>query len=347
LKNAFLREKVYPLVSRISAPLTDFKFSLRGPVSPQNKIVVVEIDGPTLERIGRWPWHRDATAYLVEKTLMAGAKVVGLDMVFSEADPRIPPELMDFLKQKNIDPPLKQFETDPLLQSVIQRYADRLVLGWTSEVLCQPLYEEAQFCQIADPEAIKQFPKDFDKFSVPFKAESRFDPAQTAMISFVTPLTNITLFNDASKHLGFFNAFLDPDGAIRRTMLLVVANGKPYPSLPLEMARIGLHEEIEVTLDVTHHVKRIGFTKSGKLFPVTPIGGMQINFRGPSRVFPHISAADILSEKDQIEDPLNRDLVGKSKSELLKDAYVLIGVSALGVFDMRQFPFESNAPGVG
>src|SRR5262249_33869675 len=36
----------------------------------------------------------------------------------------------------------------------------------------------------------------------------------------------------------------------------------------------------------------------------------------------------------------------KKIAELLKDAYVLIGVTALGVFDMRAFPFDSVVAGV-
>ena len=31
--------------------------------------------------------------------------------------------------------------------------------------------------------------------------------------------------------------------------------------------------------------------------------------------------------------------------DIFRDAYVLVGVSALGVFDMRAFPFDSNVPG--
>ncbi|MEO5970923.1 MAG: hypothetical protein ABIQ95_13425 [Bdellovibrionia bacterium] len=42
--------------------------------------------------------------------------------------------------------------------------------------------------------------------------------------------------------------------------------------------------------------------------------------------------------KDTLDDALNQRLTGKSKVEILKDAYVLIGVSAIGVFDMRQRP---------
>ncbi len=347
LENAFMREKVFPALSRATNVMTDLKFKTRGPISPKNKVVVVDIDSPALETLGRWPWHRDVMAYLIEKTFQAGAKVVGLDMIFSEADVRVPQDLRQLLKQGKIsDDVITKFETDHQLEEVIRRYRNRLVLGWVTELQCQPLYEEPQFCPVTDPGAISQFPPGFDKFSFDQFSAKNFNPTRTPIVSFVTPITNIQEYSAAAQYSGFLNAFLDSDGYIRRTSLLVFANGKPHPSLPLDMARVGLNEKLQVTLDDTARVKTLGFASSGKTIPVTPLGALQINFRGPSVMFPHVPALDIVSDKDTIEDPLNQKLTGLSKAAVLKDAYVIIGLSAIGVYDMRQFPFESNAPGV-
>jgi adenylate cyclase len=166
------------------------------------------------------------------------------------------------------------------------------------------------------------------------------------MISFVTPLTNIARYNAVAKHAGYFNSSLDADGYIRRINLLAMAKSKPFPALPLEMARVGLGEKLQLTLDERQHVKSLGFFQSKTDIPVTPLGVMQINFRGPSAVFTHISANDLMNEKEVLGETGDRRTSGKTKAEILKDAYVLIGVTALGVFDMRQFPFEANAPGV-
>jgi adenylate cyclase len=347
LENTFLREKVYPVVSRPSHFLTDFKFTLRGPRPVKNKIVVIEVDSASIERFGRWPWHRDLTAYLIEKTFLAGAKVVGLDMVFSEPDLRIPAELTQILQQKKMGDLFQKFETDPVLKSVIQAYSNRLVLGWATETACQPGYEEPKFCPVTDPEAVKLYPEEYSKFSIgSFNNSKGFDPQKTPMLSYVTPIANIPEYNSVAHHVGFFSAVLDVDGYIRRTNLFAFAAGRPYPSLALEMARVGLQDSLQLTLDDQFRVKSLGFQNTKKMIPVTPLGSMQVNFRGPSNVFPHISAEDVLSEQDVIQDPMNPSLLGHSKSELLKDAFVLIGLSAIGVFDMRQFPFESNAPGV-
>jgi adenylate cyclase len=347
LGNATLRDKVYPLVSRAAHAFTDFKFNVRGSRPVKNKIVVIEIDSPAIERIGRWPWHRDATAYLIDKVFEAGAKVVGLDMVFSEADQRIPDGLQQALKSRGIGNVAAQFETDPQLDEVIKKYSDRLVLGWTSDLPCQPLYDGRDFCAVTDPEAKKLFSPGFDKFAIEqFHTDRTFDPATTPLLSYVTPLANINSYTQSGQVAGYFSATPDLDGYIRRSNIFVIADGKPYPSLPLRMAAVGLKDQLRLNLNAQDRVKSLGFVNSGRTIPVSPMGTLLVNFRGPHTVFHHISAVDILSEKDLIDDVANRELAGVSKKEILKDAFVLIGVSAVGVFDMRQFPLESNAPGV-
>src|SRR4051812_23564334 len=77
LTNHFLRDSLFSNLRRFSGMVTDMKFHLRGPQPPKNKIVIVEVDSDSIEVLGRWPWHRDANALLVEKIFEAGAKVVG------------------------------------------------------------------------------------------------------------------------------------------------------------------------------------------------------------------------------------------------------------------------------
>ena len=346
LENRFLREDVFPSLSRLTNFWTDQKFKSRGARPFKNKIVVVEVDSQALESLGRWPWHRDVTAQVIARAFEQGAKVVGLDIIFSEPDVRVPPELATVLKKKGMEKIISSFETDYYLEEVIRKYSSRLVLGWTTEQSCQPLYDGKDSCPVEDPSAFALYPPELHKFGVGIFQASQFKPALTPVISFFAPITNIPIYNSVASHAGYLNAFLDADGYIRRSEVIVFAAGKPYPSLPLEMARVGLNEEIHLEMGEDQRVKRLFFEKSGRALGVTPLGVLQINFRGPGSTINHLPVMDLMSEKDLIEDPVNQVLTGKSKSELLRDAYVIIGVSALGVFDMRQFPFESNAPGV-
>ncbi len=57
---------------------------------PPQDIVIVAIDEASLSALGRWPWSRRTHAQLVSRLDAAGARVIALDIIFSEADSRDP-----------------------------------------------------------------------------------------------------------------------------------------------------------------------------------------------------------------------------------------------------------------
>lgn len=352
LHQTFMRDSFFPILRSITGSVTNIKFRARGVQTPKNKIVIVGIDSPSIEVYGRWPWHRDATARLIEKSFNLGAKVVGLDMVFSEPDIRITKDIADLLTKKGLQDHIMKFETDPVLADTIAKYKDRLVLGWMTETNCQPGYAAIpEECPITDPRALELFPPGFEKFAFTHQLSmAGFDFQKTPIISAPTLFSNVEIFTQAARHAGYFSAFPDPDGYIRRISLMMLANGKAYPSLALEMARVAQDEELKVEFDPgTNRIKNMGFAKSGRNIAVSPLGTMEINFRGPAFHYEYISAYDVLKDENTIEVPIMNGRIPASapdKAGIFKDAYVLIGLTALGVFDMRAFPFDSNTPGV-
>jgi adenylate cyclase len=161
------------------------------------------------------------------------------------------------------------------------------------------------------------------------------------------PIINIPLYNAVTLNSGYFNAYPDGDGVIRRTNLVMMGNGHPFTSLPMEMAKIVLNEKLGIEFTEDHRVQRIYFVNSKRELPVSPLGVMEINFRGPGFTFPYVSVMDVISEEENIR--VTRGLASlteEKKTDVLKDAIVLLGVSALGVFDMRAFPTDANVPGV-
>ncbi|AJY65821.1 CHASE2 domain-containing protein [Burkholderia glumae] len=56
-------------------------------LAPDPAIVVVEIDNPSLERLGRWPWPRSVHAQLLERLAQARPAAVVYDVLFTEASP--------------------------------------------------------------------------------------------------------------------------------------------------------------------------------------------------------------------------------------------------------------------
>ena len=58
--------------------------SIKRPVN--DDIVIIAIDGISLQRIGRWPWPRTTHATLIDLLTEAGVAAIGLDILFMEAD---------------------------------------------------------------------------------------------------------------------------------------------------------------------------------------------------------------------------------------------------------------------
>ena len=347
LQSPFLRDTTYRALQVVSGWFTNFKFKARGIVPHKNNIVIVEIDGDALEAHGRWPWHRDLTAMLIQKTFDAGAKVVGLDIVFSEPDTRVSPEIAKLLQDNKLEQNISNFETDNVMQTVIQMNREKLVTGWITDTSCQPAFNSPESCPVMDPDHVMRYPVGFEKFAyTSFVTPNGFDQSKTPLLSVPDFIANLPMYNDVALHSGTFAAFPDDDGYIRRTNVVMTANGQAYPSLPLEMARVGLKEDLQVKLGADQKVQEVSFMKSGTKIPVSPLGAMEINFRGPSQSFQYIRANEVMGDTDEIHIEKDRAIASASKSALLKDAYVLIGLTAIGVYDMRAFPFDSNTAGV-
>ncbi|MBW2324115.1 MAG: adenylate/guanylate cyclase domain-containing protein, partial [Deltaproteobacteria bacterium] len=83
------------------------------------------------------------------------------------------------------------------------------------------------------------------------------------------------------------------------------------------------------------YVSEVGVEKVmvGKYeLPTDELGRYLVNYRGPSYTFPHYSIADILEKR--------------FKPGTFKNKIILTGATAVGVYDMRTTPFETNYPGL-
>jgi adenylate cyclase len=341
LGNHFLRTSLYPSLRRLEVTYTDLKFRARGPEPVKNKIVIVEIDDRAVTEFARWPWHRDAIAVLVLQAMDAGAKVVGLDIIFPEPDQRVPDAVVELLQQNNLGDSVPQFETDLMLQRIIATSKDRLVLGWMTDVSCRPAYPDDRPCPITVGDS------SFDKFAFKsFKPAKSFDAKTTPIVSTPTVTSNLPGYEEAAEHSGYLdNAVDEPDDIVRRAQLAMFVGGKPHPSMPLEMARVGLGEELTLALDGDGYVEKLGFSNSGRTIPVDATGAIAINFRGKGYHFSYVGALDLLGEDEEIPVQHDGKIEKKPRKEIFQDAYVLVGVSAIGARDLRHFPFGQNIPG--
>jgi len=347
LPQRVLRTSVYPSLRRLEGLYTDLRFRLRGPRPVQQKIVVVEIDERAVSELGRWPWHRDAVAVVVQQALDAGAKVVGLDIVFPEPDQRVPDELSELLTAHQLGDEAPRFETDLALRRVIDLGRDRLVLGWMTDTWCRPDQADERPCPVGDPEALAALPPGLAKFGYAgFHPPAGFDAARAKLVSAPSIVGNLPMYDDAAAHAGFLvSGAEDPDDVVRRAQLVMLVGGRPQPSMPLEMARVGLGEELSLSLDADGRVERLLLRKAGRALPVDAGGAMAINFRGAGYHFPFVGAIELLGDDDQLAYQQDGQILHAARAELFKDAYVLVGVTAMGARDLRHFPFGRNIPG--
>ena len=52
----------------------------------ENRIAIVNIDDKSLKKLGPWPWPRSVIAEMINILKNNGAKLIGLDMIFSERE---------------------------------------------------------------------------------------------------------------------------------------------------------------------------------------------------------------------------------------------------------------------
>ncbi len=346
LDSPFLRNELYPISRSINGIATNIKFRWRGIRKPQQKIVIVAADDLAMNHLGRWPWHREVFADVIYTTFKMGAKYVGMDVVFSEPEERIPKDVYTLLEKKNstLINEIKNFEGDPVFAQVMKQYRDRLVLGYSAQAFCQPRYDLPKDCPIHDEGFAKDFNEQLQTFALPERSSlSSAEMDRTPLPYMLTTVANIAQFRDSARFAGNFFISPDPDGYIRRYPLIFVHDREVYPSLALSMASLALQDSPHVEFTNDARIKKMNFSKTpDQIIPTTSLGYIDLNFKGPSESFLYISAWDVLRAATLgSSDPLYQEI-----KKSLDNSLVLFGVSALGIYDMRAFPFDSNTPGV-
>jgi len=129
--------------------------------------------------------------------------------------------------------------------------------------------------------------------------------------------------------LGHANMFPDPDGTLRWEAMVIEYNGYLYPSIDLQAASIflGIPPE-KVVLEATEGI-RLG---EKRYIPTDPYGRSLIPYYGPIYTFKHYSISDILE--------------GRIDPKQFQGKIVLIGATAVGIYDLRVTPYTAAMPGI-
>lgn len=145
----------------------------------------------------------------------------------------------------------------------------------------------------------------------------------------VAPQPNIEVISDAADHSGFFNMFPDEDGVVRWIPGIIRFNGGFYAPLAMEIVGAYLNAPLSVRIE-EYGIESVHI--GNKPVAVNEFGLLMINYRGKEKTFPHIPIADIL--------------YGNLSDKMFQDKIVIVGATAVGIYDMRVTPLGTTFPGV-
>jgi adenylate cyclase len=183
---------------RVELLLYDLRYHIQGRLAPPKDIVIVGIDDRSIERIGRWPWDRSRIASVVDILKDMGAKVIAVDIIFSEP-----------------------WKDDDVLSESMKRAGNvifPIVFDFASEKrkISEGVLYESSFPMVRSEANFKTFP--------PIRANNVLLP--------------LTKFARAAKTLGHINMIPDRDGVLRWEMMAIEFDGEVFPSLGLQAARV-------------------------------------------------------------------------------------------------------------
>ena len=313
-----------PLVENFEGVLYDARVRATMPDTINPQIVIIDIDEKSLKEEGRWPWNRERLGDLVSKLSdHYKVAVVGMDVVFAEAESKSGVKLMERLSRR-VSTRNKEMTT---LLARLQQLMDgdemfaRAMKG--RNVVMGYYFKRADNIE-ADNHSGK----------LPAPACDADEAAgQGLKLQAATGYgANLPVLQGAAAGGGHFIPNVDSDGIIRSIPLLMEFKGKCYESLSLAILR-RIVEAPQVTVvrggeRWSRHSLEVGELK----IPVTEDASALIPYRGFQGSFPYVSAVDVLE--------------GRVDPKRLEGVVALLGTTAAGLLDSRTTPVGNTYPGV-
>ncbi len=324
----------------LEGKLFDMRAKLRARAKTAENVVLVGIDDDSIRQIGRWPWPRSYMASMIDQLSEAQAKVVGLDIFFSDAElnpgldevRKIKAEYEDKMaggkapqagaaaiaaKAKTgaeqefvgiLDASEKRLDNDAHLE-------DSLALAQNAVL---PMY-----FSLGQPigKIDKPVPEEIAKN---FIAYVKSDGNVTASTNFTPPFGR---FAKVAAAIGQANLTPSPDGVQREVPLVVDFNGRLFPSFALQCLRAyyGLQSDDyrfvpgkELVLGRAH-------------IPVDPQGRMLVDYAKLENLT-GVKFSDVLNKK--------------VPPDVFANKIVLIGMIATGGGDLYTSPVGTQFPGM-
>ena len=326
----------------------DLKFKTRGPRTPGSEVAIVAVDEKSLDEFGRWPWPRAKIAELVNRLNEYGAKVVAFDVVFAETQENTELRVLERLKSEkqeklrdlgltDSEAPeeirkeleilereitrAKNWDDDSRLAKAIERFPGA-ILGYFFYLTPKEIADLDEELYLSGRQLISK--SEVGAVRVKGKA----DPTQF-LLKALGIQANIPIISQAGAASGFFNAIPDEDGTIRKGVMTLAFGDQIFPSLALNAVSSFFDEPI--LMEFSEYGLE-GISIGEKRIPADDYGRMIVNYYGGPHTFPHFSASDVIQ--------------GELDPDLFRDRVILVGATAIGIYDIRSTPFSPVFPGV-
>ncbi len=312
----------------------DLKFRFRGPLVPGPEITLVTIDDASLQKVGRWPWSREDQARLFSRIKEAGPRVVALDIIFAEREEsaavrtlanlrreigrrgRATPELTALLDQEE-----RRADVDRRLTQVIAQGPPTILGFFFQEVGGTAGGLRAE--QLLGESYIKA-----SSYNLVRLLDT--EPSQLPLLGAQGVTVNLPEITASAAGGGYFNMIPDQDGVVRWIPLSIRYGPDLFAPLSLVTPD---HYLGRPPLAITFSQLGVEEVRLGpRRVPVDRFGRLLINYLGGPGIFPTYSAAAVLE--------------GRVPPGALKDKIVLVGATAVGIYDLRVTPFSGIHPGV-
>ena len=321
-----------PFLDLMELKTIDARFKSREKIEPRSDVVLAVIDEKSIAREGKWIWPRSKMADLVTKLSNAGAKVIAFDIGFLEPDDKKIVKVINTIQSslhnlnskdnKFLDRLKTQADNDKLLADSIKNSSAKIVLGYFFQL------DKKASSHIEEID-IKIHKKNIINSRYQFERYTSKEAKNVTLVEPVYPQSNIKEISNATDLSGYFNMSPDNDGVVRWLHTVLKFKDTLYAPLSLVTVSAFLDSPLSINID-EYGVQNI---QIGNLsIPTDESGRILINYRGEEKSFPHISVTDILR--------------GNVPDSRLKNKIVLIGATAIGIYDLRVTPFGSVFPGL-
>jgi len=268
----FLSQKEF--LKRLELATLDFSFRLRGTLSYNPHIVIIEITDSDILSLGRWPWKRSWHAAISKSLTALGAKSIYFDIIFSEPSTE---------------------EDDGLFEEAIKQ---------TKNVYLPFVFQDTSF--------------DIKNALLPLKR-----------------------FSSYLKGTGAINIYPDIDGALRRIPLIFLDKKDIYPHVALKLALDYTDSKIK---EIQPRYLILSNAKKEIKIHLVEKNTLLINWLGRwQETFKHYSFLEVLNGYKDFLENKKADI----NLEDFKDSICLVGVTAIGLYDIKPIPLQPEYPGIG